>query len=54
METILSQQTIQNLAAKVKQFAYNLSDLEIEVEAATNNDSWGPTSSQLQGMITRH
>jgi len=40
---------------KVKQYAMNLSPLEIQVEEATNMDTWGPHGSVMSGrggMIT--
>ena len=34
---------------KVKQYALNLTPLEIKVEEATNGDTWGPHSSVSNG-----
>lgn len=36
---------------RVKQYALNLSDLELKVEEATNKDSWGPHGSVMAGML---
>jgi hypothetical protein len=38
---------------RVKQYALNLSDLELKVEEATNKDSWGPHGSVMAGMLPR-
>lgn len=40
-----AQELFKNLGNKFKQFALNLSDLELLVEDATNNEPWGPSSS---------
>lgn len=34
---------------KVKQYAMNLSPLEIQVEEATNMDTWGPHGTVMSG-----
>ncbi|KAK9795194.1 hypothetical protein WJX73_002511 [Symbiochloris irregularis] len=35
------------LANRAKQYAYNLSEIELKVEDATSNEAWGPTGSQM-------
>jgi epsin len=35
--------------AQVKQMALNLTDLEVKVEEATNNEPWGPHGSVMAG-----
>ena len=55
MEGFNATDFVKQLGNKVKQFALNLSDLEIFVEEATNNDTWGPSSSQMLGeWVTLH
>ena len=40
---------------KVKQYAYNLTPMELKVEEATNNDAWGPTGTLMAGtVLPRH
>jgi len=34
---------------KAKQYALNLTDIEIKVEQATNNDPWGPHGTVMGG-----
>ena len=34
---------------KAKQYALNLTDIEIKVEQATNNDPWGPHGTAMGG-----
>lgn len=34
---------------KAKQYALNLTDIEIKVEEATNNDPWGPHGTAMTG-----
>ena len=36
---------------KVKQYAYNLTPMELKVEEATNNDAWGPTGTLMAGDL---
>ena len=38
-----------SLANRAKQYAFNLSEIEVKVEEATNNEPWGPTGSQMSG-----
>lgn len=38
---------LKTLSTKVKQMALNLSDLEVKVEEATNNEPWGPHGSAM-------
>lgn len=40
---------ISSLSTKVKQMALNLTDLEVKVEEATNNEPWGPHGSTMAG-----
>lgn len=35
---------------KAKQYALNLTDIEIKTEQATNNDPWGPHGTAMGGM----
>lgn len=37
--------------SKVKQYALNLSEIELKVEEATNNDAWGPHGSVMAGEL---
>ena len=39
--------------AKAKQYAYNLSPMELLVENATSNDAWGPTGTEMSGELGR-
>ena len=34
---------------RAKQYALNLTDIEIKVEQATNNDPWGPHGTAMAG-----
>ena len=36
---------------KAKQYALNLTDIEIKVEQATNNDPWGPHGTVMGGRL---
>ena len=36
---------------KAKQYALNLTDIEIKTEQATNNDPWGPHGTAMGGEI---
>ena len=40
-----------NISAKVKKIALNKSDMELKVLEATNDEPWGPTATQMQGII---
>ena len=40
---------LMSLTTKVKQMALNLTDLEVKVEEATNNEPWGPHGSAMAG-----
>ena len=40
---------LKSLANRAKQYAYNLSEIELKVEEATNNDAWGPTGTLMSG-----
>jgi ENTH domain len=40
---------LKSLSTKVKQMALNLTDLEVKVEEATNNDPWGPHGTVMAG-----
>ena len=53
---MVSQQTqdkaygmFKSLANRAKQYAMNLSDIELKVEDATSNEAWGPTGTQMSG-----
>ena len=37
---------------KAKQYALNLTDIEIKVEQATNNDPWGPHGTVMGGNMS--
>lgn len=39
--------------SKVKQYALNLTPLEVKVEEATNSDTWGPHGSVMNGGCRR-
>jgi ENTH domain len=41
---------VSQLSTKVKQMALNLTDLEVKVEEATNNEPWGPHGSAMAGQ----
>ena len=41
-----------SMLAQVKQMALNLTDLEVKVEEATNNEPWGPHGSVMAGAQT--
>ena len=43
---------VSQLSTKVKQMALNLTDLEVKVEEATNNEPWGPHGSAMAGQPT--
>ena len=40
---------VKTVSNKVKQYALNLSEIEIKVEEATNNEPWGPHGTVMQG-----
>lgn len=40
---------VKSVSNKVKQYALNLTDIELKVEEATNNEPWGPHGSAMQG-----
>jgi epsin len=40
---------VKSVSNKVKQYALNLSEIEIKVEEATNNEPWGPHGTVMQG-----
>lgn len=40
---------VRSATNKVKQYAMNLSPLEVQVEEATNMDTWGPHGSVMAG-----
>lgn len=40
---------LKTLSTKVKQMALNLTDIEVKVEEATNNEPWGPHGSAMAG-----
>ena len=42
---------LMSLTTKVKQMALNLTDLEVKVEEATNNEPWGPHGSVMAGTL---
>ena len=42
---------IKSMTTKVKQMALNLTDLEVKVEEATNNEPWGPHGSAMAGEL---
>lgn len=55
---MISQQTqdkaygvFKSLASRAKQYAMNLSEIELKTEEATNNEAWGPTGSQMSGRV---
>ena len=55
---MVSQQTkdqaygvFKSLANRAKQYALNLSEIELKVEEATNNDAWGPTGTLMSGLF---
>lgn len=39
---------------KAKQYALNLTDVEIKVEEATNNDPWGPHGTAMTGASSTY
>ena len=41
-----------SLTSKIKQVALQHSEMETKVMEATNNEPWGPTATQMQGIIT--
>jgi hypothetical protein len=43
----------QTVSNKVKQYAKNLSPLEVKVEEATSNEPWGPHGSIMAGAVKR-
>ena len=54
---MVSQQTqdkaysvFKTLANRAKQYAMNLSEIELKVEEATNNEAWGPTGTLMSGI----
>ncbi len=40
-----------SISSKVKQMALNLTDLEVKVEEATNNEPWGPHGTVMAGIL---
>jgi hypothetical protein len=40
---------LKGIGNKVKQMALNLSEIEVKVEDATNNDPWGPHGTVMAG-----
>lgn len=40
---------VKSVTNKVKQYTLNLSDLELKVEDATSNETWGPHGSVMTG-----
>ena len=58
---MVSQQTqdkaygmFKSIANRAKQYALNLSEIELKVEDATNNEAWGPTGTQMSGQLLKH
>jgi epsin len=45
---------LKGLGNKVKQIALQLTEIEIKVEDATNNDPWGPHGKDMAGMVTQN
>ncbi len=45
---------LKGLGNKVKQMALQLTEVEIKVEDATNNQPWGPHGKDMAGKITIH
>lgn len=43
---------VKNVSNKVKQYALNLTEIELKVEEATNNEPWGPHGSAMQGKAS--
>ena len=40
---------LKTISTKAKQMALNLTDMELKVEEATNNDPWGPHGTAMTG-----
>ena len=45
---------LKGLGNKVKQMALQLTEVEIKVEDATNNQPWGPHGKDMAGKIALH
>ena len=41
----------QQVSSKVKQYAKNLTPMELKVEEATSNEPWGPHGTTMAGMV---
>ncbi len=44
---------LKGITNKVKQYALNLSEIELKVEEATNNEPWGPHGTVMAGELKR-
>ena len=45
---------LKGITNKVKQYALNLSEIELKVEEATNNEPWGPHGTAMGGALSDH
>lgn len=45
---------LKGITNKVKQYALNLSEIELKVEEATNNEPWGPHGTAMGGALSKH